>query len=109
MAVSNSIGSNVFDILVGLALPFFIETTVVNPSSPAVINSKGLFYAMCLLFLSLIVTIYLFYSNQWVLNKKLGIMMMVAYFVILFVSIKIKLICILFTGNLNCFFLSFSI
>ncbi|CAG2166697.1 unnamed protein product [Oppiella nova] len=31
MAVSNSIGSNVFDILVGLALPWFVETAIVNP------------------------------------------------------------------------------
>lgn len=31
MAVSNSIGSNVFDILVGLALPWFIETAIVHP------------------------------------------------------------------------------
>ncbi len=31
MAVSNSIGSNVFDILVGLALPWFVETAIVSP------------------------------------------------------------------------------
>lgn len=31
MAVSNSIGSNVFDILVGLALPWFVETAIVHP------------------------------------------------------------------------------
>ena len=30
MAVSNSIGSNVFDILLGLALPWFIKTTMVS-------------------------------------------------------------------------------
>lgn len=30
MAVSNSIGSNVFDILIGLALPWFIKTTFVS-------------------------------------------------------------------------------
>ena len=28
MAVSNSIGSNVFDILLGLGLPWFLSTTV---------------------------------------------------------------------------------
>ena len=30
MAVSNSIGSNVFDILLGLGLPWFLSTTI-NP------------------------------------------------------------------------------
>ena len=33
MAVSNSIGSNVFDILLGLALPWFIKTTMVDYGS----------------------------------------------------------------------------
>ena len=33
MAVSNSIGSNVFDILIGLAVPWFIRTAIVNPGS----------------------------------------------------------------------------
>ena len=33
MAVSNSIGSNVFDILIGLAFPWFLETTIINPGS----------------------------------------------------------------------------
>ena len=71
---------------VGLALPFFIETAIIYPGTNASINSKGLFYAMILLWLSLLVTIYLFYMNQWILNKKLGIMMIIAYFVILLVS-----------------------
>ena len=33
MAVSNSIGSNVFDILIGLALPWFIQTSLMDPGS----------------------------------------------------------------------------
>ena len=66
-------------------MPFFIETAVIYPGTNASINSKGLFYAIILLFLSLIVTIYLFYINNWILNKKLGIMMIIAYFVILLV------------------------
>ena len=33
MAVSNSIGSNVFDILIGLALPWFIQTSLMEPGS----------------------------------------------------------------------------
>ena len=33
MAVSNTIGSNVFDVLVGLAVPWFIKTAMVSPGS----------------------------------------------------------------------------
>merc|ERR1712100_84421 len=31
MAVSSSIGSNVFDILIGLPIPWFISTAIVDP------------------------------------------------------------------------------
>ena len=41
MAVSNAIGSNVFDILVCLGLPWFIETTMVTPGRDVVVHSKG--------------------------------------------------------------------
>ncbi len=33
MAISNTIGSNVFDILIGLALPWWIKTVCVNPGT----------------------------------------------------------------------------
>ena len=33
MAVSNSIGSNVFDILIGLALPWFLSCAIIYPGT----------------------------------------------------------------------------
>lgn len=33
MAVSNTIGSNVFDVLIGLALPWWLMTVCVHPGS----------------------------------------------------------------------------
>ncbi|XP_074601614.1 sodium/potassium/calcium exchanger 4-like [Brevipalpus obovatus] len=83
MAVSNSIGSNVFDILVGLALPWFIETTLWQPGTVATINSRGLFYAIILLFLSLVCTIFLFHHNRWTLCPKLGYALLITYAVFL--------------------------
>ena len=41
MAVSNAIGSNVFDIFVCLGLPWFIKTTMVSPGTDVVVHSKG--------------------------------------------------------------------
>ena len=41
MAVSNAIGSNVFDILMCLGLPWFIDTAIVNPGSTVRVQSKG--------------------------------------------------------------------
>ena len=41
MAVSNAIGSNVFDILVCLGIPWFIKTAMVDPGSYVAVTSKG--------------------------------------------------------------------
>ena len=41
MAVSNAIGSNVFDILMCLGLPWFIDTAMVNPGGVVKVRSKG--------------------------------------------------------------------
>lgn len=78
MAVSNSIGSNIFDILIGLSLPWFIQTAI-YPGVLATINSRGVIYSVILLFLSLIVTIYLMNKYEWTLKPRLGLALLIAY------------------------------
>lgn len=41
MAVSNAVGSNVFDILVCLGLPWLIQTTILDPGGHVNVISKG--------------------------------------------------------------------
>lgn len=41
MAVSNAIGSNVFDILVCLGVPWFLQTAIVEPGSYVRVRSRG--------------------------------------------------------------------
>ena len=41
MAVSNAVGSNVFDILLCLGLPWFLKTTFVTPNKPVQVYSAG--------------------------------------------------------------------
>jgi Ca2+/Na+ antiporter len=84
MAVSNSFGSNVFDILVGLSLPWFVETTFVYPGTVALINSRGLYYAIILLFMSLVATVGLFHHHNWTLNPQLGKTLLICYALFLF-------------------------
>lgn len=43
MAVSNAVGSNVFDILVCLGLPWFIQTAIIKPGSHVNVTSRGIF------------------------------------------------------------------
>ncbi|XP_067138161.1 sodium/potassium/calcium exchanger 4-like [Centruroides vittatus] len=90
MAVSNSIGSNVFDILVGLAVPWFIYTAMINPGDVATINSSGMVYSVILLFLTIIVTVGGVYFSQWQLTKRLGILLLSVYVVFLIISSMIE-------------------
>jgi Ca2+/Na+ antiporter len=78
MAVSNSIGSHVLDILIGLSVPWFIQSAI-YPGVVATINSRGVIYSVILLFLSLIVTIYLLNKYEWSLQPRLGLALLVAY------------------------------
>lgn len=47
MGVSNTFGSNLFDLLIGLALPWFLKTLL--SGEPVHINSNGLKYDSILL------------------------------------------------------------
>uniref|UniRef100_A0A8C2AG96 Sodium/calcium exchanger membrane region domain-containing protein n=1 Tax=Cyprinus carpio TaxID=7962 RepID=A0A8C2AG96_CYPCA len=57
MAVSNSIGSNIFDILLGLGFPWALRTLVVDHGSSVFINNKGLVYSVILLLASVFLTV----------------------------------------------------
>ncbi|GCB79198.1 hypothetical protein scyTo_0018722, partial [Scyliorhinus torazame] len=87
MAVSNSIGSNVFDILIGLGLPWTIKTIAVNYGSYLALNSRGLIYSVGLLLASVFVTVVGVHLNKWKLDKKLGCVSLFLYAVFLCFSI----------------------
>uniref|UniRef100_A0A8C8S1D1 Solute carrier family 24 member 3 n=1 Tax=Pelusios castaneus TaxID=367368 RepID=A0A8C8S1D1_9SAUR len=87
MAVSNSIGSNVFDILIGLGLPWALQTLAVNYGSYIQLNSRGLIYSVGLLLASVFVTVFGVHMNKWKLDKKLGFVCLLLYGVFLCFSI----------------------
>ncbi|CAD5117580.1 DgyrCDS6338 [Dimorphilus gyrociliatus] len=57
MAISNTIGSNVFDILIGLALPWFIHTVLLPSRQDVHINSNGMVFSVILLFATVVITV----------------------------------------------------
>ncbi|XP_062380276.1 sodium/potassium/calcium exchanger 3 [Sardina pilchardus] len=87
MAVSNSIGSNIFDILLGLGFPWFLRTLVVNYGSVVYINSKGLVYSVILLLASVFLTVLCVHLNHWKLDRRLGLGLMFLYAIFLLCSI----------------------
>ncbi|MGH0146760.1 UNVERIFIED_CONTAM: hypothetical protein FKN15_037571, partial [Acipenser sinensis] len=91
MAVSNSIGSNIFDILLGLGFPWAMQTLVVDYGSSVFINSKGLLYSVILLLASVFLTVLSVHLNNWKLDRKLGLGTLSLYTVFLLCSILIEL------------------
>ncbi|KAL1254151.1 hypothetical protein QQF64_016380 [Cirrhinus molitorella] len=90
MAVSNTIGSNVFDILVGLGVPWALQTMAVSYGSVVMINSRGLLYSVVLLLGSVALTILGIHLNRWKLDFRLGVYVLVLYAVFLCFSIMIE-------------------
>uniref|UniRef100_A0A8I3W3Y4 Solute carrier family 24 member 2 n=1 Tax=Callithrix jacchus TaxID=9483 RepID=A0A8I3W3Y4_CALJA len=82
MAVSSSVGSNIFDITVGLPLPWLLYT-ILHRFQPVAVSSNGLFCAIVLLFIMLLFVILSIALCKWRMNKILGFIMFGLYFVFL--------------------------
>ena len=76
MAVSSSIGSNIFDLNFGLALPWFLFATMIGPVK---INSDGLTVSILTLFMMVGLVITTIHFSGWKLTKELGNIMFGLY------------------------------
>ena len=77
MAVSNSIGSNIFDILFCLGLPWLLKSL----KEPVIINSSSVIYIGLTVMTIVLLIVVLMFLSRWVLNKKLGVFLMMLYLV----------------------------
>nr|XP_020495820.1 sodium/potassium/calcium exchanger 1-like isoform X2 [Labrus bergylta] len=89
MAVSSSVGSNIFDITVGLPVPWLIYTLLHN-GDPVTVSSNGLFCAIVLLFLMLLFVIISIAACRWKMSRMLGLTMFILYFVFLVLSVMLE-------------------
>lgn len=79
MAVSNAVGSNVFDILLCLGLPWFLQTVVVEPGSKIPVRSRGLTYSTMTLLLTVVFLLLATHLNGWKLSKRYGSVLLAWY------------------------------
>ncbi|XP_067091213.1 sodium/potassium/calcium exchanger 1 [Osmerus mordax] len=89
MAVSSSVGSNIFDITVGLPVPWLMYSSF-HGFAPVQVSSNGLFCAIVLLFLMLLFVIISIAVCKWKMNKMLGSTMFLLYFVFLVLSVMLE-------------------
>eukprot|EP00531_Pseudo-nitzschia_arenysensis_P009944 CAMPEP_0116143042 /NCGR_PEP_ID=MMETSP0329-20121206/15237_1 /TAXON_ID=697910 /ORGANISM="Pseudo-nitzschia arenysensis, Strain B593" /LENGTH=745 /DNA_ID=CAMNT_0003638331 /DNA_START=298 /DNA_END=2535 /DNA_ORIENTATION=+ len=78
MAVSSSVGSNIFDILVGLPVPWIIYSAV-NKAKPVEIGAEGLLRSLLILIGMLVLVITSVHFQGWRLTKVLGGIMFLFY------------------------------
>uniref|UniRef100_UPI001EAF1366 sodium/potassium/calcium exchanger 1 n=1 Tax=Oncorhynchus gorbuscha TaxID=8017 RepID=UPI001EAF1366 len=89
MAVSSSVGSNIFDITMGLPVPWLLWSSF-HGFAPVPVSSNGLFCAIVLLFLMLLFVIISIAVCKWRMNKMLGSTMFFLYFVFLVLSVLLE-------------------
>lgn len=83
MAVSSSIGSNIFDILVGLPLPWFIFICWPTKENYVSINSGSVWLSILILLAMVCFVIASIHCQGWKLTKMLAGLMLVFYFAFL--------------------------
>ncbi|CAH8526284.1 unnamed protein product [Schistosoma bovis] len=81
MAVSNAVGSNVFDILICMGLPWLIKSII--SQAPIVIYSRGLLYSTLTLFTTVIYLLVATHINRWRLTKIYGYALLIGYIIVL--------------------------
>ncbi|XP_071743991.1 sodium/potassium/calcium exchanger Nckx30C isoform X5 [Lepeophtheirus salmonis] len=94
MAVSSSVGSNIFDVTVGLPLPWLLYSMIYL--SPVTVNSYGVGCSVAMLFLMLIFVFLSIIAFHWKMTKGMGIVMLFLY--VFFVIISLLLI----YGTITC-------
>eukprot|EP00164_Ancoracysta_twista_P006337 GFYU01008803.1.p1 GENE.GFYU01008803.1~~GFYU01008803.1.p1 ORF type:complete len:579 (-),score=165.85 GFYU01008803.1:474-2210(-) len=77
MAVSNAIGSNVFDILLGLGFPWFLSTLIYG--KPVPLHSEGMVVSIIALFLILFLVVGTIALFGWKLTPRVGATFLVLY------------------------------
>ncbi|XP_073954058.1 solute carrier family 24 member Nckx30C isoform X2 [Choristoneura fumiferana] len=88
MAVSSSVGSNIFDVTVGLPLPWLLYGLIYG--RPVEVNSKGMVCSIVLLFAMLLFVILSIACFRWKMNRGLGFTMFLLYFVFVAVSLSLE-------------------
>lgn len=77
MAVSNGIGSNIFDILVGLGLPFLIM--IIISGKKIVAEADNILISSFVLFGTVVVLLLTFMLNKWKIGKGVGFFFIAIY------------------------------
>uniref|UniRef100_A0A2C9KET9 Sodium/calcium exchanger membrane region domain-containing protein n=1 Tax=Biomphalaria glabrata TaxID=6526 RepID=A0A2C9KET9_BIOGL len=89
MALSSSVGSNLFDITVGLPVTWLLYSAV-NKGAPYKVSSKGLICSIFLLFAMLIAVVMCIALSGWRMCRFLGISMLLLYAAFITIAVLLE-------------------
>eukprot|EP00472_Partenskyella_glossopodia_P010381 CAMPEP_0197518498 /NCGR_PEP_ID=MMETSP1318-20131121/3689_1 /TAXON_ID=552666 /ORGANISM="Partenskyella glossopodia, Strain RCC365" /LENGTH=624 /DNA_ID=CAMNT_0043068877 /DNA_START=336 /DNA_END=2210 /DNA_ORIENTATION=- len=90
MAVSSSIGSNIFDVTIGLPFPWLLYNLIYNTS--IYVGTDGLFISVVLLFAMLLCCVSTIAFCGWKLTKSLGVVFLCLWVVFVGISIVVEVV-----------------
>ena len=77
MAISNALGSNIFDILIGLGMPWLVLIFMKNIN--IIVDTSNIAHHILVLLGSVVGMLALFVVNRWRINRAIGALMIGAY------------------------------
>ncbi|CAM9541566.1 unnamed protein product [Ectocarpus fasciculatus] len=87
MAIANAVGSNVFDVLIGLGFPWFLRGII--KSEPMPVDRDGIALNVIILFCTAVLFVSVLAANDWSMNTKMGIFLFCLYVAyVIFVVIR---------------------
>lgn len=93
MAVSNAVGSNVFDILFGLGFPWLL-LFLIKGESQIPVGRDNLLSSVLLLFATVVAILFILVTRNWTIGRKSGILLIFLYvgYVVYIISSTLGLI-----------------
>merc|ERR1712151_1405177 len=88
MAVSSSIGSNLFDVTIGLPLPWILY--IIYSGQPKSVSSEGIFCSIGLLLTMLVVLVGTIIACGWKMNRAMGAAMLGLYVIFVIISLLLE-------------------
>lgn len=87
MAIANAVGSNVFDVLIGLGFPWFLRGLI--KSEPFPVDRDGIELNVLILFCTAILFVTVLILNEWSMSTKTGVFLFSVYVVyVIFVVVS---------------------
>lgn len=77
MAIANAVGSNVFDVLIGLGFPWFLRGLIKSEAMP--VDRDGLSLNVIILFCTGLLFVVVLALNDWSMNTKTGLFLFSLY------------------------------